>query len=97
MPDRALFLLVGIVTSVGLVAVLARFRPLAFLGRRTLPIYLLHMPMLTFLVDLGFYEPARQMATPVIVAWVLLEAIGCLCMLGNEPMNRAFGAIANVW
>lgn len=97
MEDRARFLLVGIVTSLGLVAVLARFRPLAFLGRRTLPIYLLHMPMLTFLVDLGFYEPARQMTTPVIVAWVLLEAIGCLCMLGNEPMNRAFGAIANVW
>lgn len=37
MPDRALFLLVGIVTSVGLAAVFARFRPLAFLGQRTCP------------------------------------------------------------
>lgn len=97
MPDRALFLLVGIVTSVGLAAVFARFRPLAFLGQRTLPIYLLHMPMLTFLVDLGFYEPARTQPTPVIVAWVTLEALGCLCILGNAPVTRAFNAVANVW
>lgn len=97
MADRALFLLVGIVTSVGLVAVFARCRPLAFLGQRTLPIYLLHMPMLTFLVDLGFYEPARELPVPVIVAWVAMEALGCLCMLGNAPVARAFQAVANVW
>lgn len=97
MADRALFLLVGIVTSVGLVAVFARCRPLAFLGQRTLPIYLLHMPMLTFLVDLGFYEPAREHPVPVIVAWVAMEALGCLCMLGNAPVARAFQAVANVW
>lgn len=97
MADRALFLLVGIVTSVGLVAVFARCRPLAFLGQRTLPIYLLHMPMLTFLVDLGFYEPAREHPVPVIVAWVTMEALGCLCMLGNAPVARAFQAVANVW
>ncbi|MFR3791454.1 MAG: acyltransferase family protein [Blautia massiliensis (ex Durand et al. 2017)] len=97
MPDRALFLLVGIVTSLGLVAALGGCRVFAALGRRTLPIYLLHLPILTFLVDFGFYEPARQMATPVIVAWVLLEAIGCLCILNSEPVNRAFSWLANVW
>ena len=97
MADRAVFLLVGIVTSVGLVAALGNCRMLAPLGKRTLAIYLLHMPILTFLVDLGFYEPARQMPVPVIVAWVLLEALGCLCILNSEPVNWAFNWLANLW
>lgn len=97
MADRAVFLLVGIVTSIGLVAALGNCRMLAPLGKRTLAIYLLHMPILTFLVDLGFYEPARQMPVPVIVAWVLLEALGCLCILNSEPVNRVFNWLANLW
>ncbi len=97
MADRALFLLVGIVTSVGLVAAVGGCRCFAALGRRTLPIYLLHMPILTFLVDLGFYEPARTQATWIIVTWVTLEALGCLCILGSGPVVRFFNAFANVW
>lgn len=97
MPDRALFLLVGIATSVGLVAAVGGCRCFASLGRRTLPIYLLHMPMLTFLVDLGFYEPARERPVAVIVAWVTLEALGCLCILGSRPVVRFFNVFANLW
>lgn len=97
MSDRALFLLVGIVTSIGLVAALGGCRMFAPLGKRTLAIYLLHMPILTFLVDLGFYEPARQMPMPVIVAWVLLEGFGCLCILNSGPVNRVFTWLANLW
>lgn len=97
MSDRALFLLVGIVTSVGLVAALGGFRVFASLGKRTLPIYLLHFPILTFLIELGFYEPAREHPVPVIVAWVVLEATGCLCMLCSGPVNRIFNWLANVW
>lgn len=97
LSDRALFYLVGILTSLALIAALGWFRPLAPLGRRTLPIYLLHMPVLTFLVELGFYEPAREKSTPVLIAWIVLEAGGCLCLLNSEPVNRLFNGIANVW
>lgn len=97
MQDRAVFLLVGIVTSIGLVAALGGCRIFANLGKRTLPIYLLHMPILTFLVDLGFYEPAREHPVPVIIAWVVLEATGCLCILYTGPVNRIFTWLANLW
>lgn len=97
MSDRAVFLLVGIVTSVGLVAALGGLRPLAGLGKRTLPIYLLHLPILTFLVELGFYEPARERPVAVIIAWVTLEALGCLCILYSHPVNTALNRLANLW
>lgn len=97
MSDRALFLLVGIVTSVALVAVLGGFRPLASLGRRTLPIYLLHMPILAFLVELGFYEPAREKPLAVIIAWFTLQALGCLCILNSEPLQRVLNWLTNIW
>lgn len=97
MQDRAVFLLVGIATSVGLVAALGGCRIFANLGKRTLPIYLLHFPILTFLIELGFYEPAREHPVPVIVAWVVLEATGCLCILYSGPVNRVFNWLANLW
>lgn len=97
MQDRAVFLLVGIVTSIGLVAALGGCRIFANLGKRTLPIYLLHFPILTFLIELGFYEPAREHPLPVIVAWVVLEATGCLCILYTEPVNRLFNWLTNLW
>lgn len=97
LSDRALFLLVGILTSVALVAVMGGARVLAPLGQRTLSIYLLHLPILTFLVDLGFYEPARQKPVAIIIAWVVLEALGTLCILYSGPVNRFFNALANLW
>lgn len=97
MADRAKFLAVGIATSVALVAALGGLRVFARLGKRTLAIYLLHMPMLAFLVELGFYEPARTMPVPVIIAWFTLEALGCLCILNSEPVNRFFNWVANLW
>lgn len=97
MSDRAVFLLVGIVTSVALVAVFGGFHPLASLGRRTLPIYLLHMPILTFLVELGFYEPAREKPVAVIIAWFTLQALGCLCILYSGPVNAFFNTVTNLW
>ena len=62
-----------------------------------MPIYLLHFPILTFLIELGFYEPAREHPVPVIVAWVVLEATGCFCMLYSQPVNRLFNFLANLW
>lgn len=97
MSDRALFLLVGIVTSIALVAALGGLRALSPLGRRTLPIYLLHMPILTFLVDLGFYEPAREKPVAVIIAWFTLQALGTLCILCSGPVNHLFNTLANLW
>lgn len=97
MQDRAVFLLVGIVTCVGLVAALGGCSIFAELGKRTLSIYLLHFPILTFLIELGFYEPAREHPLPVILAWVVLEATGCLCILYTRPVNRFFHQLTNVW
>ena len=52
--------------------------------------------MLTFLVDLGFYEPARTQPTPVIVAWVTLEAWAAV-HTGQRAGDPGVNAVANVW
>lgn len=57
----------------------------------------MHLPILTFLVDLGFYEPARQKPVAIIIAWVVLEALGTLCILYSAPVNRFFNALTNLW
>ena len=34
---------------------------------------------------------------PVMVVFVLLEALGCVCLLASAPVSKTFDAVANVW
>lgn len=56
MQDRAVFYLLGFGTVLAITPILGLIKPLASLGQRTLPIYILHMPLYALLVQLGCYE-----------------------------------------
>ena len=62
MQDRAVFYLLGFGTVLAITPILGLIKPLASLGQRTLPIYILHMPLYALLVQLGCYEAC---ASPV--------------------------------
>ena len=94
---RLVFYAVGIVTTAALAVVLSRRRALARLGRRTLAIYLLHLPVQALCVELGLYDLMRGKPLIVVVLWVLLLGGGTLAVLNWEPVQRACDAVANVW
>ena len=73
---RVVFYLVGIVTTAALTVLASRRHLLAGLGRHTLAIYLLHLPVQALLVELGLYDLMRGKATIFVVLWsVLLAAV----------------------
>lgn len=98
MKDRAMFYLIGLLTSLALAAIAGKgFRGLASLGKRTLSIYILHMPIFAFLMEAGFYETVREGSDAVRIAWVTLQSLGCLCLLASGPVSGAFTFISNLW
>lgn len=97
MSDRAKFYAIGIISSLALVAALGGCKCFAGLGKKTLTVYLFHMPIYAFYSEMGFFQLAHEKPLPVTVAFVLLEALGTLCLLASEPVNKTFNAIANVW
>ncbi len=70
---------------------------LAGLGRHTLAIYLLHLPVQALLVELGLYDLMRGKATIVVVLWSVLLAAVTLAVLNLSPVQRACDAVANCW
>ena len=94
---RIAFYLAGILTTLALVLLLSAGKRLTALGQHTLPIYLLHLPILLFLVQCGTYEPLRGQPLPWVLGWVVLQALGCICLLNSAPLQRVFMAAANVW
>ena len=97
MPDRARFCAIGIVTSLALIAALGGCKAFAGLGKKTLAVYLFHMPIFAFYSELGFFQLAHEKPLPVTVVFVLLEALGCVCLLASAPVSKTFDAVANVW
>ena len=97
MPDRAWFYAIGIVTSLALIAALGGCKTFAGLGKKTLAVYLFHMPIFAFYSELGFFQLAHEKPLPVTVVFVLLEALGCVCLLASAPVSKTFDAVANVW
>ena len=97
MPDRARFYAIGIVTSLALIAALGGCKAFAGLGKKTLAVYLFHMPIFAFYSELGFFQLAHEKPLPVTVVFVLLEALGCVCLLASAPVSKTFDAVANVW
>ena len=85
-------------TSTAALTVLAsRWHLLAGLGRHTLTIYLLHLPVQALLVELGLYDLMRGKATIVVVLWSVLLAAVTLAVLNLSPVQRACDAVANCW
>ena len=97
MVDRAMYYLIGIATALALIAVLGNVKSFASLGKRTLPVYIMHMPAYAFLVELGTYEVAGEKGIPAVAGWVFLAAGGCICLFGTKEFAGIFNAVANLW
>ena len=97
MEDRAWFYLIGILTSLVLIAFLGNVRTLASLGKRTLPVYIMHMPVYAFLVELGTYAIAGEKEVAAVAGWVFLAAGGTICLFASAPIAGLFNLVANIW
>jgi fucose 4-O-acetylase-like acetyltransferase len=95
--DRGFFLMAGILTSLALIALAGRGKALAWLGRRTLPVYILHMPILVLFTDKGLYGYVNPFGLAAILPTVLLCAGATILLLSSGPVYRAFSALANCW
>lgn len=95
--SRAVYYLVGILTTLVLAAALGDCPALAPLGRRTLPVYVFHMPVYAFLVELGTFAAAGQHGIPALVGWLVLTVGGCVCLCASTPVNTVFGWLAGLW
>lgn len=94
---RIVFYLVGIATTAALVAAFSSGRRLTGLGRRTLAIYLLHLPILALLVQLQLFEPLRGAPVALPVLWYTLLATAALAVLNWQPVQTLFDFAANCW
>jgi len=98
MKDRLVFYLIGILSTTALIVLLANYKgSLSALGRRTLPIYLLHLPILAFLSEQGFYAVALDKPLFMLLFWIALQGLGCLCLLSTFPVQTLFSWISNFW
>ncbi len=81
MQDRAVFYLLGFGTVLAITPILGLIKPLASLGQRTLPIYILHMPLYALLVQLGCYEACASHGLPAVITWLcfIIPAVVALC------------------
>lgn len=97
MPDRARFYAIGIVTSLALIAALGGCK--AFGRPRQKDAGGLSFPYADFCVlqRAGLFQLAHEKPLPVTVVFVLLEALGCVCLLASAPVSKTFDAVANVW
>lgn len=94
---RIVFYLVGIATTAALVAAFSSGRRLTGLGRRTLAIYLLHLPILALLGQLQLFEPLRGAPVALPVLWYTLLAAAALAVLNWQPVQTLFDFAANCW
>lgn len=95
--DRAAFYLIGIGTVVLLIGILSDYSPLAELGRRTMPIYILHMPLYAWMIQLGCYKLVAEQGKAAVVVWLVFLTVSALCGLSCYPLYRAFSILSNIW
>ncbi len=95
--SRAAFYLIGISTTLVLAAVLGDCPPLASLGRRTLPVYVFHMPVYAFLVELGVFGVANEKGSAAVAVWLFLAVGGCVCLCASAPVHTVFSWLAGLW
>ncbi len=84
----------GIVLGVTLAAFLDRASPLAWFGRRTLPIYLLHQPLIGAIYSIG---AVRSLPDEPWVAAVALLCAWALTVLASVAIWRLAGAIPGLF
>lgn len=87
----------GLLTTAALLLAVGGSRWLASLGKRTLPIYILHMLMYAYLSQIRIFEQPNAFGPPAVAVWVVLASGGCVCFFGSAPVCTAFTALANVW
>lgn len=97
MQDRAAFYLVGLLTTLALAGVLGGCKPLAGLGRRTLPVYILHMPTYALLVELGTYAAVNERGLAAELPWVAFAVMGTVCACASAPVCALMNGAANLW
>lgn len=97
MADRAIFYLIGTVTSIALAGLVGRSRILADLGRRTLPVYLLHLPIYALLAELGCFEACGSRGLDAVCAWLCFIIPAVLALCTSRPVSAAVNGIANLW
>lgn len=95
--DRALFYLIGFLSTLAICYLAGRSKALASLGRRTLPVYILHMPLYALLVQLGCYEAAGQRGLAAAVTWLVFIIPAVVSLCASAPVNAAVNAVANLW
>lgn len=95
--SRGVYYLVGILTTLVLAAALGDCPALASLGRRTLPVYVLHLPIYAFLVQVGVLGIVNEAGAAVVAVWLLVIVGGCVCFLASAPVNTLFGWLASFW
>lgn len=94
---RAVYYLVGILTTLALAGALGDCPALAPLGRRTLPVYVFHMPIYAFLVELGVFAAAGSHGVAALIGWLFLSVGGCVCLCASTPVHTVFGWMAGLW
>ena len=84
-------------TVLAITPILGLIKPLASLGQRTLPIYILHMPLYALLVQLGCYEACASHGLPAVITWLcfIIPAVVALC--ASAPVCAILNGIANIW
>ncbi|WP_455499977.1 acyltransferase family protein [Gemmiger sp.] len=95
---RVVFYAVGIATTAALAAVASGLHGFAVLGRHTLAIYLLHLPILALCAEpLQLFEPLRGGPAVLALLWALALAGGTVAVLNLPPIQRAFDFVGNCW
>ena len=97
MQDRAAFYVIGFLTVFLLMGVVGSFAPLAALGKRTLPVYILHMPLYTLMIQYGFYSFTAQAGKTAIIIWLVFFVWATICVCSSYPIYAAIWLVSNIW
>ena len=97
MADRAVFYLVGTVTVLVMIGLAAGRPHLAALGQRTLPVYILHMPLYELMILLGCYQITAEKGWEGVLLWLGCFIPGALCALSSWPVWQATDCLCNLW
>lgn len=97
MRTRFVLYLIGLLTALALLLAVGGSKWLAGLGRRTLPVYLVHMPVYAYLSYLQIFAQPNAFGPAAVGAWLVLATGGCVCFAASRPVCAVFDAVANVW
>ncbi|MGN0974895.1 MAG: acyltransferase family protein, partial [Gemmiger sp.] len=94
--DRAAFYVVGILTVLTLAGLVGSSKWLASLGKRTLPVYILHMPAYALLIEAGVFEAPNPRGELAILSWLAFGVMGCVCAFASAPVCTVVNGAANL-